>query len=187
MKRQLRFTGAGGQGVLLAGEILAEAKNENDGYAVKAATYTSQVRGGPTKVDIVFDEEEILFPYADEGEIEYMLSTAQKSYDLYKSGVKEGSIIVIEPALVKPSEEDLKKWRILPIPIIETAKTEVGNVLTQSVVALGVTVAITGIVPEDVAEKAMLSKVPAKMKYLNKKAFDIGMEKALQAVPELKK
>lgn len=178
MKRQLRFTGEGGQGVLLAGEILAEAKNENNGYAVKAATYTSQVRGGPTKVDIVFDEEEILFPYADEGEIEYMLSTAQKSYDLYKSGVKEGATIVIEPKLVKPAEEDYKKWNILPIPIIETAKTEVGNVLTQSVVALGVTIALTKIVPDAIAEKAMLSKVPAKMQEVNKKAFDIGMAKA---------
>ena len=178
MKRQLRFTGEGGQGVLLAGEILAEAKNENNGYAVKAATYTSQVRGGPTKVDIVFDEEEILFPYADEGEIEYMLSTAQKSYDLYKSGVKEGATIVIEPKLVKPAEEDYKKWNILPIPIIETAKTEVGNVLTQSVVALGVTIALTKIVPDAIAEKAMLSKVPEKMRDINKKAFEIGMAKA---------
>lgn len=182
MKRQLRFTGEGGQGVLLAGEILAEAKNENNGWAVKAATYTSQVRGGPTKVDIVLDEDEILFPYADEGEIEFMLSTAQKSYDMYKSGVKSSATIVIEPALVTPSDEDKKKWNILPIPIIETAKNEVGNILTQSVVALGVTVALTGVVPADIAEKAMLSKVPAKMQDVNKKAFEIGLAKARQAV-----
>ncbi len=179
MKRQLRFTGVGGQGVLLAGEILAEAKNHQEtGFAVKAATYTSQVRGGPTKVDIVFDDEEILFPYADEGEIEYMLSTAQKSYELYKQGVKEGSIIVVEPKLVKPSEEDQKKWKILPIPIIETAKEEVGNVLTQSVVALGITIALTEIVPKEEAIEAMLKKVPAKMQDVNKKAFEIGFQKA---------
>lgn len=181
MKRQLRFTGEGGQGVLLAGEILAEAQNKGAGYAVKAATYTSQVRGGPTKVDIVFDNEEILFPYADEGEIEYMLSTAQKSYDLFKNGVKNGAVIVIEPKLVKPSEEDEQKWKILRIPIIETAKTEVGNILTQSVVALGVTVALTKIVSEETAVQAMLSKVPEKMRDINKKAFDIGMEKAKEA------
>ena len=47
MKRQLRFVGVGGQGVILAGEILAAAKIEEGGYGIKASTYTSQVRGGP--------------------------------------------------------------------------------------------------------------------------------------------
>ena len=65
MRRQLRFTGVGGQGVLLAGEILAEAQIKTGGYGVKAATYTSQVRGGPTKVDILLDKDEILYPYAN--------------------------------------------------------------------------------------------------------------------------
>ena len=58
---ELRFTGVGGQGVLLAGEILAEAKIKDNGYGVKAATYTSQVRGGPTKVDIILDDCSLLF------------------------------------------------------------------------------------------------------------------------------
>jgi len=97
MRRQLRFVGVGGQGVILAGEILAEAKIKAGGYGVKSATYTSQVRGGPTKVDILLDDTEILYPYANEGEIEFMIATAQVSYDQFKSGVKEGCNIVIEP------------------------------------------------------------------------------------------
>ena len=72
---QLRFTGVGGQGVLLAGEILAEAKIKDKGFGVKAATYTSQVRGGPTKVDILLDNDEgILYPYAQK--IDFMLYCA---------------------------------------------------------------------------------------------------------------
>lgn len=109
MIHQLRFTGVGGQGVLLAGEILAEAQIKDKGYGVKAATYTSQVRGGPTKVDILLSDEEILYPYANEGEIEFMLSTAQVSYDSFKNGVREGGVIVVEPNLVRPSDEDRKK------------------------------------------------------------------------------
>ena len=82
MKFQLRFGGEGGQGVITAGEILAAAwmekggSNKNGAYAIKASTYTSQVRGGPTKVDIILDDEEILFPYAVEGEITFMLSNS---------------------------------------------------------------------------------------------------------------
>ena len=64
MRKQLRFTGVGGQGVLLAGEILARAYVKAGKYGVQVGTYTSQVRGGPTKVDIILDDEPILYPYA---------------------------------------------------------------------------------------------------------------------------
>lgn len=171
---QLRFTGVGGQGVLLAGEILAEAQIKANGYGVKAATYTSQVRGGPTKVDILLSDTEILYPYANEGEIEFMLSTAQVGFDLFKSGVKEGGVIVIEPNLVRPSEEDLKRFKIYEIPIITIAKEEVGNVITQSIVALAVTSTFTQCVERDLVFQTMIEKVPAKVQEANKKAFELG-------------
>lgn len=174
MEAQLRFTGVGGQGVLLAGEILAESRIRAGGYGVQASTYTSQVRGGPTKVDILLDSQEILYPYANEGHIDFMLSTAQVSYEQFKNGVKEGGIIVVEPNLVTPSAEDKKMFRIYEIPIITIAKEEVGNVVTQSVVALGVTVAFTQCVDRDLVYETMIAKVPAKVVELNKKAFELG-------------
>ncbi len=181
MRHQLRFTGVGGQGVLLAGEILAAAKIKQGGYGVKAATYTSQVRGGPTKVDIILDDEEILYPYANEGEIEYMLSTAQISYDQFKSGVKDGGVIVIEPNLVTPTQEDIDRWEMYAIPIISIAKEEVGNVVTQSVVALGVTVEMTQVLPNELVFETMISKVPPKFVELNKTAYELGVKYAKEA------
>ena len=181
MRHQLRFTGVGGQGVLLAGEILAAAKIKAGGYGVKAATYTSQVRGGPTKVDIILDDDEILYPYANEGEIEYMLSTAQVSYNQFKGGVKDGGIIVIEPNLVTPTQEDIERWDMYAIPIISIAKEEVGNVVTQSVVALGVTVEMTQVLPNDLVYETMISKVPPKFIELNKTAYDLGVKYAKEA------
>ena len=178
MSYQLRFVGVGGQGVILAGEILAAAKIKAGGYGIKASTYTSQVRGGPTKVDIILSDDEILYPYANEGEIEFMLATAQKSYDAFKDGVKDGGIIVIEPNLVKPSEEDKKRWKIYEIPIISIAKDEVGNVITQSVVALGVAVAFSGVMDREVVREEMLSSVPEKVKPANNKAYDSGLKYA---------
>ena len=177
MMHQLRFTGVGGQGVLLAGEILAEAQIKDKGYGVKAATYTSQVRGGPTKVDILLSDEEILYPYANEGEIEFMLSTAQVSYDSFKSGVKEGGVIVVEPNLVRPSEEDKKKFKIYEIPIITIAKEEVGNVVT-----LAITTAFTQCVDRDLVFETMIEKVPAKVQEANKKAFELGEKYAKEAL-----
>lgn len=182
MEAELRFTGVGGQGVLLAGEILAASRIRAGGYGIQASTYTSQVRGGPTKVDILLDSKEILYPYANEGHIDFMLSTAQVSYDQFKNGVKEGGIIVVEPNLVTPSDEDRKRFKIYEIPIITIAKEEVGNVVTQSVVALGVTVAFTKCVDRNLVYETMISKVPAKVVELNKKAFELGEKYANSAM-----
>lgn len=178
MRKQLRFSGVGGQGVLLAGEILAEAKIESGGYGIKAASYTSQVRGGPTKVDILLDEEEILYPYATEGNIDFMLSTAQVSFDSFKSGIKEGGIIVIDSNLVKASEEDKARYKIIQIPIISIAKNEIGNVVTQSVVALGVSVEFSECMDRELVFAVMQKKVPSKVLELNKRAFEVGEEYA---------
>ncbi len=182
MRRQLRFVGVGGQGVILAGEILAEAKIKAGGYGVKSATYTSQVRGGPTKVDILLDDTEILYPYANEGEIEFMIATAQVSYDQFKSGVKEGGNIVVEPNLVTPTDEDRKKWNIYEIPLITIAKEEVGNVITQSVVALGITMEMTKVLDFDLVMEVTLEKVPAKVHEVNKKAYELGIKYAKEAL-----
>lgn len=177
---ELRFTGVGGQGVLLAGEILAEAKIKDKGYGVKAATYTSQVRGGPTKVDILLDDNEILYPYAQN--IDFMLSTAQISYNQFKSDLKDEAIVVVESNLVKPSEDDLKKYKIYFIPIITIAKDEVGNPITQSVVALAITATLTKYIDIDIVYKTMLSKIPTKVADINKKAFELGQKYANEAL-----
>ncbi|MDD5405974.1 MAG: 2-oxoacid:acceptor oxidoreductase family protein [Sulfurovaceae bacterium] len=178
----MRFTGVGGQGVLLAGEIFAEAKIKSGGYGLKTATYTSQVRGGPTVVDITLDDEEIFYPYANDGEIDFMLSVAQVSYDLFKNGVTEGGIIVIEPNLIKPTDEDRKKWKIIEIPIITIAKEEVGNVITQSVVALAIANTIMHAIDRQILIDTMLSKVPEKVHALNLKAYDLGEKYAKEAM-----
>lgn len=182
MRHTLRFTGVGGQGVLLAGEIMAACKINNGGHGLKTATYTSQVRGGATVVDITLDDNEIRYPYANEGEIDFMLSVANVSYQQFKNGVKDGGIIVVDPNLVTPSEEDRKKWVIHEIPIITIAKEEVGNVITQSVVALAITNTMTEVLPEQSLIDTMLSKVPAKVHEANKLAYSLGKKYALEAM-----
>lgn len=174
MRKQLRFCGVGGQGVLMAGEILAEAKIESGGYAIKAASYTSQVRGGPTKVDILLDEEEIFYPYAMEGSIDFMLSTAQVSFNQFKSGIKKGGVIVVDSNLVIPAQEDRENFQIIEIPIISIAKNEIGNVVTQSVVALGIAVELSKAIDRSLVFEMMKQKVPSKVLDLNIKAFELG-------------
>ncbi len=178
----MRFTGVGGQGVLLAGEIFAAAKIKTGGYGLKTATYTSQVRGGPTVVDITLDDDEIYYPYANDGEVNFMLSVADVSFQSFKNGVQKGGTIVVEPNLVHPSEEDRKTWNIIEIPIITIAKEEVGNVITQSVVALAIANTLMNAIDEKVLIETMLSKVPKKVHELNLKAYELGKKYALEAM-----
>lgn len=178
----MRFTGVGGQGVLLAGEIFAAAKIKAGGHGLKTATYTSQVRGGATVVDITLDDEEIYYPYANDGEINFMLSVAEKSYTLFKNGVRKGGTIVIDPNLVHPTDEDRKNWNIYEIPIITIAKEEVGNVITQSVVALAIANTIVGALDKNHLVDVMLSKVPAKVHDVNKIAYDLGEKYAKEVM-----
>jgi len=181
-RHTLRFTGVGGQGVLLAGEIMAACKIKLGGYGLKTATYTSQVRGGPTVVDITLDDEEIRYPYANEGEIDFMLSVADVSYQSFKKGVKPNGIIVVDPNLVYPNDEDRQTWNVFEIPIITIAKEEVGNVITQSVVALAIANEMTGVLPHDALIETMLSKVPPKVHEANKLAYELGRKYAQEAL-----
>ena len=181
-KTLMRFTGVGGQGVLLAGEIFAAAKIASGGEGLKTATYTSQVRGGPTVVDIQLDDEEIYYPYANDGEIGFMLSVANVSYNLFKDGVQPGGIIVVDPNLVHPTDEDRKMWKIHEIPIITIAKEEVGNVITQSVVALAIANTMMNALDKKILVDTMLSKVPAKVHAANLKAYDLGEKYAQEAM-----
>ncbi len=181
-RHTLRFTGVGGQGVLLAGEIMAACKIKMGGYGLKTATYTSQVRGGPTVVDITLDDNEIRYPYANEGEIDFMLSVADVSYQSFKKGVKPGGIIVVDPNLVYPLDEDREKFKIYEIPIITIAKEEVGNVITQSVIALAIANTMTEVLPHDELIETMLSKVPPKVHEANKLAYELGKKYAEEAM-----
>jgi len=181
-KTLMRFTGVGGQGVLLAGEIFAAAKIAAGGYGLKTATYTSQVRGGPTVVDIQLDSEEIYYPYANDGEIGFMLSVADVSYHSFKDGVQPGGVIIVDPNLVHPTDEDRKIWNIHEISIITIAKEEVGNVITQSVVALAIANTIMNAIDKKILVDTMLSKVPAKVHTANLKAYDLGEKYAKEVM-----
>ena len=80
------------------------------------------------------------------------------------------------------SQEDRKKWTIYEIPIINIAKKEVGNVVTQSVVALAIAVEMTKVMDRDIVYNTMLSKVPAKVADANKKAYELGEKYAKEAL-----
>lgn len=172
---EIRIAGVGGQGAMLAGVVLAEAAIfYEDKYAIQSPTYTSQVRGGPTKADVIISDKEIIFPRTSK--IDFFLSMAQITYDRYCTDLKDDAIILVDSNLVPNAVED--KHKIYRLPITEIAREEMGKVVVANVVALGATMALTDILKFESIEKAVLDRVPKAFLDLNKKALAIGYERA---------
>ena len=172
---ELRFAGIGGQGNMLAGAIMAEAAIffENK-YATQVPTYTSQVRGGPTKADIIISDEPIYF--AESTHIDFFLALDQRTYGLYKGDTKDGAIVLVDNGLVNVPDEDRARWDVYEYPIVRTAKYEVGNVITANILSVGMTAELTHVMAIDSIQKAVEERVPPAFLELNRKAFQMGID-----------
>jgi 2-oxoglutarate ferredoxin oxidoreductase subunit gamma len=72
-------------------------------------------------------------------------------------------------------------FKVTKFNITNTAKNDVGREIVTNIVALGAMVALTGAVSKEAAEKAVLARVPEAFLELNKKAFNLGYDKAMAA------
>ncbi|MDO8427152.1 MAG: 2-oxoacid:acceptor oxidoreductase family protein, partial [Deltaproteobacteria bacterium] len=88
----------------------------------------------------------------------------------------EGGILLIDSDEVKV--EPKGKFRLLRFPIINTAREELGKTIVANIISLGMITELTGVVTREAIEKAVLSRVPPAFLELNKKALQIGFEKA---------
>jgi len=174
----MRFSGAGGQGLILAGIIMGEAASIYDGkQAVQSQSYGPEARGGASKSEVVISDQLIDFPKATN--VDALLALTQEACDKYSTDLKEGGILLVDSDLVKNLPEG--NFTVVSIPIINIAKNEVGRSIVANIVALGAMVALTGIVSRESAVKAVLSRVPEAFVELNRKAFEMGYRTAQEA------
>lgn len=175
---ELRFSGAGGQGLILAGVIMAESASIYDGkQAVQSQSYGPEARGGASKSEVIISDGPIDYPKATV--VDALLALTQEACDKYSSDLREGGVLLVDSDLVKTLPKG--NYKTVSFPIINTAKNEVGREIVANIVALGAMVALTGVVSKESTEKAVLARVPEAFIELNKKAFQMGYEKALAA------
>lgn len=171
---ELRFSGAGGQGLITAGIILAEAAAIVEGqHAVQSQSYGPEARGGASKSEVIISNEPIDYPKATS--VDACLALTQEAADKYAIGIKPGGMLLIDSDFVK--REPQGDFKTIKFPIISTAKNEVGREIVANVVALGAMVALTGIVSRESGEQAVIARVPEAFIELNKKAYNTGYEK----------
>jgi len=175
---ELRFSGAGGQGLITAGIIMAKAASIYEGKeAVQSQSYGPEARGGASKSEVIISDTVIDYPKITR--CDALLAMTQEACTKYSHDLKDGGVLLYDSDLVtKLPEGNFKK---VGFNIINTAKNEVGREIVANIVALGAMVALTGQVSRENAEKAVLSSVPEAFLELNKKAFNTGFERALAA------
>lgn len=171
MRREIRLSGSGGQGLILAGIILAEGAILSDLNSVQTQSYGPEARGGASKSEVIISDKDINFPKVREADI--LLCLTQKSFDEYSSTIKDNGIIVIDSSVNESDIED-KTVKLLKLPIIETAKVELEKEMVANIVALGVMNEIIDSVDSDMLNKAILARVPKGTEELNEKAFELG-------------
>lgn len=175
---ELRFSGAGGQGLITAGIIMAKAASIFEGKeAVQSQSYGPEARGGASKSEVIISDGPIDYPKVTK--CDALLAMTQEAADKYSSDLKEGGVLLIDSEFVpRPPKGNFK---MVAFPIMTTAKDDVGREIVANIVAFGAMVALTGQVTRENAEKAVLASVPEAFIELNRKAFNLGFEKAQQA------
>jgi 2-oxoglutarate ferredoxin oxidoreductase subunit gamma len=175
---ELRFSGAGGQGLITAGIILAEAASIHEGVqAVQSQSYGPEARGGASKSEVIISDQPVDYPKVTA--CDALLALTQESCDKYTHDLKEGGILLYDTDFVtRLPEGNFKK---VGFNIINTAKNEVGREIVANIVALGAMISLTGVVTRENGLKAVLSRVPEAFLELNEKAYSAGFEKAKAA------
>ena len=179
---EIRFAGSGGQGIIMAALIFAEAAGVYDGkYVCQTQSYGPEARGGNSKAEVVVSKEVIDYPKATK--LDLLLAMNQAACDTYFPDLKPDGLLVVDSTLV----DQVPTSRVVPIPFTKIAVREAGRELVANMVALGAAGYLTQIVSLKSLELALLARVPKGTEEMNRKVFNAGIKAArkidLNALP----
>ena len=169
MQNELKLTGSGGQGLITAGGILAQAALIDGKHTIQSQSYGPEARGGASKAEVIISDSAIDFIKVQKCDM--LLCLTQDSYDKY--GKEFASVLILDESLNLKYPEPEK---VVKIPILETASVKIGKPMVANIVALGAVNGILNIVSREALASAVLKHVPKGTEELNKKALEMGYE-----------
>ncbi|THB78423.1 MAG: 2-oxoacid:ferredoxin oxidoreductase subunit gamma [Desulfobulbaceae bacterium] len=170
---EIRFSGSGGQGIITAAVVMADAVGSLDGkYVCQTQSYGPEARGGKSKAEVVISNGPIDYPKAMH--IDLLLAMTQASCDAYFFEIKPEGLLIVDSTLV----EQVPTSRAVAIPFTAIARKEIGRELVANMVALGAVGYVSGQVNLKNLEDALLSRVPKGTENMNREALQAGIEQA---------
>jgi len=168
---EVRLAGLGGQGIILAGIIVAEAAGIHEGKeVVQTQAYGAAARGGFSRSDVVICDEEIFYPKASE--LDFLLAMSQSAYEENLPSLKKGGVLLVDSTYVS----EVSGPNIYAIPFSKIAREKFSRENVANIITLGAITQIFPIISKDSMEKAVLSRVPKRFIEMNKKAFKEGVK-----------
>ena len=171
-RTEIRIAGLGGQGVVLAGQILGRAAVYDGKKVVQTQSYGAEARGSAAKSEVIISDEKIGFPVVRRCDV--LVAMNQTAFDKNKKDVKENGILIAEEDVVANADD--VKARIFHVPFTKTAEAEFKSKMYANVVMLGVLAKVTALVSDEAMEKAIVDSVPNEAKQKNINAFRLGFQ-----------
>ncbi|MBR5230092.1 MAG: 2-oxoacid:acceptor oxidoreductase family protein [Firmicutes bacterium] len=172
-KKELRFSGSGGQGVIMATIILAEAAYEDKLQAVQCQSYGPEARGGLCKAECIIDDKPIMYTKVILPNL--LLALTQESLDKYAVGLQKDAIVLVDSSINVP-ESVKAKYNVVSIPILESADEVIKNHMSANIISVGAVNELLNIASKEAIEEAVLNHVPKGTEELNLKALNLGAE-----------
>jgi len=170
---EMRLSGSGGQGMVFAGMILAEAIGINDGKnVVQTQSYGPEARGGASRSDVVVSSKEIFYPKPIK--LDLLLCLTQESCDTYHQALKEDGILIVDSGLVT----QLPAGKVHAFPFTQLARDRIGTPMVANIIALGTIASLTKIVSKKGLLETVQRRAPKGTEEKNLKALESGFELA---------
>jgi 2-oxoglutarate ferredoxin oxidoreductase subunit gamma len=175
MRQEIILSGAGGQGLILAGAILAEAAGVFEGKeVVQTQSYGIQARGGASQSTVIVSDRAIKFPEVLTPDI--LLCLSQEAYERYTPCLREGGLLIVDQDLVN-TEGVRTDVRVMAFPFTAEAE-KMGRRIAANVFALGALAVITGVVKPESLAKAIPARLPERNLAIALEALDGGLKLA---------
>jgi len=169
VRKECRLCGSGGQGIILAGIILAEAAGICEGkYVAQVQDYGPAARGDSSKTDVVISDSEIYYPKSLQPDL--LVALSQQAYNKHKHSLKEGGMLVVDSNNVRLDEGEAGH----AFPMTDIARDEIGSPQSVNMVALGVVAALDGAAKLESLKKSVKERVPDHTKKQNLAALMAG-------------
>lgn len=169
---RLVFSGSGGQGVITAAIILAEAavlfENLN---AVQSQSYGPEARGGATRSDIIIADSEIHFPKVNQPNV--LVCLTQEAYNKYYPVIRPGGMLVTDSRFVQTFRKVDARQRELPL--YENVMEKIGKPIVLNICMLGAVIGLTGVVKPEAVMSVLKTRLPSAFLGMNEEALNIGL------------
>jgi 2-oxoglutarate ferredoxin oxidoreductase subunit gamma len=169
---EFRLSGSGGQGLILAGIILAEAAIGDGKEALQSQSYGPEARGGSSKSEVIIAERPIYYPKVTSPDI--LLAMTQEALQKYGNDLQDDKVLIVDSTLVKEVPARFKK--VYSVPITQMAVDKLGRELFANIIALGIIAKLSDAVKFSSLERAVLSRVPKGTEKVNSQALQLGYE-----------